>query len=139
MFIHTVLPFIKIQQSWHFCCFSCLSLCIYKRSSVCCCITHYHWHSETVCQTQSQLSLVLVQGEVWVQLRESQDPLDHKAFTQQTHKLALIIIISICLLLRLCHSTLHLRLMGSKKTDGGLRNLSETWLASPSNISPMFI
>lgn len=47
VFIHTVLPFIKIQQSWYFCCFSCLSLCIYKRSSVFCCITHYHSLSNT--------------------------------------------------------------------------------------------
>lgn len=54
--------------------------------------------------------------------REPGSSADHKAFTQQIYKLPLIIIIPICLLLRLCHSTVHLRLYSNqrKHTGGGL-------------------
>lgn len=58
-------------------------------------------------------------GGVAAAEREPGSSVGHKAFTQQIHKLALIIIISICLLLRLCHSTVHLRLQWSKKTNWG--------------------
>lgn len=96
-----------------------------KRSSALCCITHcyYQWHCEPVCQTQRASS-----PQCWCKggcgccwERQPGSSVDHKAFTQQIHQLAFIIIISICLLVRLCHSTVHLRLQWSKKTDGGLR------------------
>lgn len=66
-------------------------------------------------------------GGVGAAEREPGSSVDHKAFTQQIHKLALIIIISICLLLRLHHSTVHLRLTGSKKTDGGLQQYKHSF------------
>lgn len=98
---------------------SCLSVCIYKESAALFCITLLLPLAVSLFAKHREPAVPGVGsgGGVDAAEREPGSSVDHKAFTQQIYKLALIIIIPICLLLRLCYSTVHLRLQWSKKTD----------------------